>query len=171
VTQSDHGIPRSIATAITLIEAERRDLYGQLKALDDALAALKLLHRELRPVDLPPDTKADKKRRRRMYSIEEKEAAVLLVAELGLTMASKRLGISWGTLRDWRNLHSPAVEPSGEVKKYQAQVDDVLALAGGDRILVCSCGLSFDDRDGWKKHNEGLGLAELRNHKLSVHAR
>jgi hypothetical protein len=178
----DRGTPRSIATAIALIEAERRDLYGQLKALDDALAGLKAIDRDVKPEKIPGERRTTShnlaqpahKRKRRAYTTAEKQAGADLARDIGLQKASRQLGIAWGTVRDWRDRFPPA-EPTtvpAEWERPDERPDDSTALlldrVAAGRPLACSCGLTFDDAAGWRAHNESLGLTELRDHRLAV---
>jgi transposase-like protein len=166
--------PRSIATAIALIEAEQRDLYGQLKALDDALSSLRAIDRDVRPEKIPT-RRAPK--RRRAFTSEEKQRGADLAREIGVGQAANQIGISWGMMRDWRD-RFPAVAPSAALSIVPPEWDRpdestaatavLLDRVADGRKLACSCGMTFEDSEGWRAHNEGLGLAEFRDHRLAV---
>jgi hypothetical protein len=170
MTATERNAPRSIGTAIALIEAERRDLYGQLKALDDALAGLKAIDRDARPEKIPGASKPPT-RRRRAYTTEQKQHGADLAREIGLQAAAAQLGVSWGTARDWRD-RFPPIEPTTVPVEWsrpdEATTSMLLDRVSEGRILACSCGLTFADSAAWQAHNAGLGLNELRDHKLAV---
>jgi transposase-like protein len=96
----------SIESAIALIEAERRDLYGQLKALDDALASLRGVARDLasepRPSGLPRPVLKKKAGTKRHYTAEQKTEGVKLAGRIGATAAAKQLGIHASMIPRWR---------------------------------------------------------------------
>lgn len=174
----------SIETSISLIEAERRDLYGQMKALDDALFALRQIRTDVAVSEVEGGTPG-KPLQRRTYSVDEKRAAVARGQEIGWLAAGTELAIAASQLRRWAKEFEaledpPAPEPvAREIPAAMLAPlfprprppRDVLyeSQTEGDG-KACSCGATFDDDDGWKAHNETLRPSEFRDHKLLVPA-
>lgn len=159
--------PRSIPTAIELIEAERRDLYGQLKALDDALASLRHIEKDVRAVPERIMPRQSSARGRPAYTTEKKQAGADLGRRIGIGAAAKSMGVGWSTIRDWMG-RFPETAPAPDEATEAPTLTLIKTLSAGRRRWGCSCGLTFPDEDGWKAHNDKLPQSAYPEHRLTI---
>ncbi len=102
------------------------------------------------PTSPEPAPQKPKSKVARLYTPSEKARALELAAELGVTAASRKLGISRFSLYEWRRRVRLAAEGKGEAPTSGPDPADIEAQR--DREIL----------EMWRRH-PGLGPSQLRN--------